>query len=143
MFILNTITPYKTLDRCGGIQYSVCREFDHLSRYRCLRQVSRDRYTANRYVALETPNPAKSYNMEFAYHEVVPDEENRLDVIAHNLLGSASYGWVVAYYNSIEDGFTVKPGQVVRVPKDVYSLLSTGNILQSVPAMQLNLGSEP
>lgn len=142
MFILNTLSPYKDLDRAGGIQYTVCRDYDHISRHRGLRQVIHRPEGVDRYIALETPNPVTEYNVNFAFHEVLPKEENRLDVIAYNYLGSASYSWVISYYNNIADGYTVRPGQVIRIPKDVTSLMTTGNLLQSVPATQLNLGSE-
>lgn len=141
MFILNTLSPYKVLDR-KGIQYTVCRDYDHISRHRGLRQVVHQPEEVDRYIALETPNPVTESNVSFTFHEVLPKEENRLDVIAYNYLGSASYSWTIAYYNYITDGYTVRPGQVIRIPKDITSLMTTGNLLQSVPATQLNLGSE-
>lgn len=142
MFILNTLSPYKELDR-PGIQYSVCRDYSHISRHRNLRQVVHGPNRNDRYMALEVPNPIVDSGIDFVYHEVTPNEENRLDVISYNFLGSASYGWTIAYFNNIEDGYTVKPGQTVRIPSNITSLMTTGNILQSVTALQLNLGSEP
>ena len=141
MFILNTLSPYKKLPY-NGIQYSVCRDYNHISRHRGLRQVIHEPNTSDRYIALEVPNPIVENELEFVYHNVVPNEENRLDVIAYNYLGSSSYAWTIAYYNNIEDGYTVRPGQKIKIPKDITSLMKTGNILQSVPALQLNLGSE-
>ena len=141
MFILNTLSPYKVLDR-KGIQYTVCRDYDHISRHRGLRQVVHQPEEVERYIALETPNPIDSVDVSFVFHEVTPNEEDRLDVISYNYLGSSSYSWTIAYYNNIVDGYTVKPGQVIRIPKDITSLMTTGNLLQSVPATQLNLGSE-
>ena len=142
MFILNTLSPYKKLPRLG-IQYSVCREYDHISRHRGLRQVVHGPNSVDRYMALEVPNPIEESNVSFVYHEVTPSEENRVDVIAYNYLGNASYGWVICYYNNIEDGYTVRPGQKLRIPKSITDLMTTGNLLQSVTALQLNLGSEP
>lgn len=141
MFILNTLSPYKVLPRTG-IQYSVCRDYDHICRHRNLRQVVHGPDASDRFMALETPNPVVENNLSFVYHEVTPDEENRLDVIAYNYLGSASYSWTIAYFNAIQDGYTVRPGQVVRIPSNITSLMTTGNIMQSVTALQLNLGSE-
>ena len=142
MFILNTLAPYKKLPRTG-IQYSVCREYDHISRHRGLRQVVHGPDSVGRYMALEVPNPIEGSEVNFVYHEVTPSEENRLDVIANNYLGSASYSWAIAYYNNIEDGYTARPGQKLRIPDSITSLMTTGNLLQSVTALQLNLGSEP
>lgn len=142
MFVLDTLSPYKELDR-KGIQYSVCREYDHVSQHRTLRQVVHGvEETLDRFVALETPNQIKSSNLDFQYHEVEPKEENRLDVLAYNLLGSASYAWAIAYFNGIQDGYTVKPGQKIKAPKNISSLMTQGNILQPVTALQLNLGFE-
>lgn len=126
-----------------GIQYSVCRDYDHISRHRGLRQVVHGPDSVDRYMALEVPNPIEESGVNFVYHEVTPNEENRLDVIANNYLGSASYSWAIAYYNSIEDGYTARPGQKLRIPDSITSLMTTGNLLQSVTALQLNLGSEP
>lgn len=141
MFVLNTLSPYKVLKR-NGIQYTVCKDFDHISRYRGLRQVVHEPCTSDRYITLETPNPVNESGINFKYHEVLPDEENRLDIISYKYLGSCSYGWTIAYYNNIEDGYTVKPGQVLKIPSSISSLMTTGNLLQTVPAVQLNLGSE-
>lgn len=142
MFILNTLAPYKELPRLG-IQYSVCRDYDHISRHRGLRQVVHGPDSVDRYMALEVPNPIEESGVNFVYHEVTPSEENRLDVIANNYLGSASYSWAIAYYNGIEDGYTARSGQKLRIPDSITSLMTTGNLLQSVTALQLNLGSEP
>ena len=141
MFILNTLSPYKVLPR-NGIQYTVCREYNRISAHRGLRQVIHEPEQPDRFIALETVNPITETGIAFVYHEVLPSEENRIDVVAYNYLGSASYGWVISYYNNIEDGFTIRPGQVLRIPDSITSLMTTGNILQSVPAVQLNLGSE-
>lgn len=141
VFILDTLKPYKELDS-GGIQYSVCRDYSHISRHRALRQVVHKPLDSDRYMALEVPNPIQSSNIDFVYHNVTPDEENRLDVIAYKCLGSASYSWVISYFNNIEDGFTVRSGQKLKMPRSVTDLMTTGNVLASVPAVQLNLGSE-
>lgn len=141
MFILNTLKPYKEIDS-AGIQYSVCRDYDHISRHRCLRQVVHRPNESDRFMALEVPNSVVENNLDFVYHNVTPDEENRLDVIAYKCLGSASYSWVISYFNNIEDGFTVRSGQKLKMPRSVTDLMTTGNMLASIPAVQLNLGSE-
>lgn len=134
-------TPYKTIEH-EGIIYSVCKDFDHISRYRNLRQVIHCPNSAeDRYVTLETANPFVT-NMEVKYHEVTATEINRLDLIAQAELGSAEYSWVIAYFNGIEDGYTVREGQKLVMPNSVTALLSKGEILAPVVATKLNLGEE-
>lgn len=132
--------PYKTVDY-EGIAYSVCRDYDHISRYRNLRQVVHCPDTVDRYVTLETVNPFITHT-EVKYHEVTVPEENRLDLIAEKELGSATYGWVIAYFNGIEDGYTAREGQKLVIPNSVTALLNTGEILAPITALKLNLGEE-
>ncbi len=132
--------PYDTLEH-EGIIYSVCKDFDHISRYRNLRQVIHCPDTSDRYVTLETVNPFTT-NTEVKYHEVTVIEENRLDLIAEKELGSATYSWVIAYFNSIEDGYTVREGQRLIIPNSVTALLSKGEVLAPITALKLNLGEE-
>ena len=139
MKIQNTTTPYKVIDY-DGIQYSVCRDFNHISRYRCLRNVVHQP-TKDRWIALETRNAFTS-SADVTYHTVTAVEENRLDIIANNLLGSASYSWVISYFNGIEDGFTAREGTVLMVPKSISALFQSGELLASIPPTQLNLGTE-
>jgi hypothetical protein len=131
--------PYKTITH-EGIEYGVCKDFDHISRYRNLRQVTH-RPGANRYVTLETVNPFVTHT-EVKYHVVTVPEINRLDLIAQKELGSATYSWVIAYFNSIEDGYTVREGQKLIIPNSVTALLSKGEILAPITATKLNLGEE-
>ena len=132
--------PYDEVDYTG-IAYSTCRDFNHISRYRNLRQVYHCLDTADLYITLETVNPFVTHT-EIKYHEVTVDEINRLDLIAYKELGVASYGWVIAYFNSIEDGYTVREGQRLIIPNSVTDLLNTGEILAPVPALKMNLGEE-
>jgi hypothetical protein len=132
--------PYDTLEH-EGIIYSVCKDFDHISRYRNLRQVIHCPDTSDRYVTLETVNPFTT-NTEVKYHEVTVIEENRLDLIAEKELGSATYSWVIAYFNRIEDGYTVREGQRLIIPNSVTALLSKGEVLAPITALKLNLGEE-
>lgn len=142
MFILNTLTPYLEIEY-KGIQYSPCRDFNHISRYRGLRQVVHSPLdTQDRFVSLETPNPFSTSHTDVIWHEVLGVEVNRLDLIAAKFLGSASYAWVIAYFNQIEDGFTCRLGQTLRIPKSITDLMRQGEILQSVTALTLNLSSE-
>lgn len=137
--------PYSEVEHTG-IAYSVCKDFDHISRYRNLRQVVhgidiKDPDTADRYITLETVNPFIT-NTEVKYHEVTAIEENRLDLIAYKELGSATYSWVIAYFNKIEDGYTVREGQKLVMPNSVTALLSKGEILAPITGLRLNLGEE-
>ena len=141
MRVLNTLTPYKTLNY-DGIQYGVCREFNHISRYRGLRQVTHmPNQIDERYVALETMNPFTT-NSVVTYYTVTANEENRLDIIAKKTLGDATYSWIIAYFNKIEDGYTVQDGQVLMIPNSITTLFKTGEILQSISPNLLNLGEE-
>lgn len=124
-----------------GIAYSVCREFNHISRYRTLRQVVHNPNDLDRYVTLETPN-AFTTHTEVIYHDVTVNEENRLDIIANQYLGSPTYAWVIAYFNQIEDGYTVYEGQKLMIPTNITALFDNGEILEPRTALVLNLGEE-
>ena len=80
--------PYKILEH-EGIAYAVCKDFNHISRYRNLRQVYLCPDSTDRYSTLETVNPFVTHT-KIKYHEVTIEEENRLDLIAYKELGSAS-----------------------------------------------------
>lgn len=141
MYIQNTLTPY-TEPKYLGIQYGVCRDYPHISRYKGLRQVVHNPTDNNqRFVALETVNGFDT-KTEVTYYDVLAVEENRLDLISTKFFGSPQYSWVIAYFNQIEDGFSVHEGQRLRIPKSISSLFASGEILASVPPTMLNLGSE-
>lgn len=141
MIYYNTLTPYDETPYVP-IQYGVCRDFDHLCRYRGLRQVVHDPSNEEaRFIALETPNPFQT-NVEVTFYEVPYSEENRLDLIAEKMLGSAQYSWILAYYNNIIDGYTVHEGQVLACPKNLSALFNKGEILSPINPLQLNLGTE-
>lgn len=141
MQFLNTNTPYKVVER-DPIQYTYCVDFNHVSRYRCLRQVIHQGKSEDRFIALETSNPFTT-SIKTKYYTVPYHLENRLDLIAEEQLGSASYAWVIAYFNNIQDGYTVLEGTKLAIPTSISSLFEAGEILQSVTANRLNLGSEP
>lgn len=141
MQFLNTNTPYKKVER-DPIQYTYCVNFQHISRYRCLRQVIHEGTNENRFVALETTNPFTT-SAKAKYYTVPYHLENRLDIIAQEQLGSATYAWVIAYYNNIQDGYTVLEGTQLAIPESISTLFENGEILASITATKLNLGSEP
>lgn len=140
MNIQNTLTPYEVVEY-HGIQYGVCRDFDHISRYRGLRQVTHVADTPNRFVTLETPNPFQTHSTVL-YYEVLPSEENRLDLIAYKLFGDPTYSWILAYFNQIGDGYSVRSGQKLIYPKSITDLFNKGEMLAAVSPMMLNLGEE-
>ena len=141
MKFYDTLTPYQEIEH-NGIQYGVCRDYNHICRYRRLRQVTNNpQSTEDRFITLETSNPFTT-NTEVTYHEVTTSEENRLDVIAYNTLGSAQYAWVIAYFNGIQDGFTAYVGQKLMIPNNITQLFNKGECLASVSPLTLNLGTE-
>lgn len=136
----DTLVPYDEIEH-NGIQYNVCHDYNHISRYKGLRQLIHNPEEAERFIALETPNPLLS-NAKFIYYEVPRMEENRLDLIAYKFFGSAQYSWIISYFNGIEDGFTVNEGQKLKILQNFTDLFSAGELLAPIPALQLNLGSE-
>lgn len=137
----NTLQPYQVAPHLG-IQYNVCRDFDHISRYKGLRQLAHS-YTEPelRYVTLETPNSI-SLNADCNYYDVPLREENRLDLISQRFYGTPNYCWVIAYINGISDGYIVREGQRLRIPKTITSLFNKGQLLAPIPPLALNLGTE-
>lgn len=137
----DTLIPYKVIPY-DGIDYTVCRNFDHISRYKGLRQVVHNPTdTAERFITLETVNALTS-NASYRYYTVPTSEENRLDLIAYKFYGSPNYSWVISYMNNIEDGFTVYEGQKIKILDSFSDLFAQGEILASIPPMSLNLGCE-
>lgn len=144
MINYDTLIPYHVIDY-KGIQYSTCRDYSHISRYRCLRTVSHqiEGSETEQFITLETPNSIHS-KIDVKYYFVRASEENRLDLIAYKYLGSASYAWVIAYLNGIEDGYTVSEGQRLMIPasKSVTDLFGKDEMLAPINPLLLNLGSE-
>ena len=141
MFIYDTLDHYDELPHVP-IQYTTCRDYKHLCRHRGLRQLVHDPSDeASRFISLETPNPFSS-NADVIFYEVPLIYENRLDLIADKLLGSSQYRWIIAYFNNITDGYTVKEGQVIACPKNISTLFNKGEVLSPINPLQLNLGTE-
>jgi len=137
----DTLIPYKVIDY-KGIQYGVCRDFDHISRYRALRRVTHSpEDDAYRFVTLETPN-AFTTHVNAKYYTVPSFLENRLDVIAYEHLGNPNYAWIIAYINNIEDGYTVREGQKLLIPDSITPFFDRGELLAPVSPLTLNLGTE-
>lgn len=136
----DTLIPYKVIPYVG-IEYAVCRDYKHISRYKGLRQVVHNPNEPERFVALETTNPINT-NASFRYYTVPNAEEHRLDLIAYKFYGSPNYAWIISYMNGIEDGYSVYAGQKIKILNNFTDLFAKGELLASIPAMTLNLGSE-
>lgn len=136
----DTLIPYKTIPY-KGIEYSVCRDYDHISRYKGLRQIVHNPADIDRFIALETPNAVNS-NASYRYYVVPTIEEHRLDLIAYKFYGSPNYAWIISYMNGIEDGYSVYAGQRIKILNNFADLFAKGELLASIPAMTLNLGIE-
>ena len=139
-YLNSTVESYAVVDR-DAIQYTYCRDYDHVSRYRGLRQVVHQGQSPDRYIALESPNAFETHS-NVVYYTVPANLENRLDIISQELLGSPDYKWVIAYFNGIADGFTVREGTTLQIPKSVSSLFESGEVLAPIAATKLNLGTE-
>lgn len=137
----DTWNRYAEVER-DPIQYTYCVDYKHISRYRSLRQVIHQGLSPERFVALETVNPIVVPTSNIQYYTVPANRQNRLDLIAQDLLGSARYAWVIAYMNKIQDGFTALQGTQLIVPISLTSLFEKGQLLASITATRLNLGSE-
>lgn len=136
----DTLEPYAVVKHLG-IEYCNCHDYEHISRYKGLRQISHLMDNNKRFTALETANPLIS-KAKFRYYEVTSTEENRLDLIAFKFYGSPNYSWVISYFNNIEDGFTVHEGQKIKILENFTDLFNKGELLATIPALQLNLGTE-
>lgn len=137
----DTTRPYEEVDY-NGIEYTTCKDFDHISRLKRLRQVIHYLSDNARFITLETQNKYNYDKLEIEYYRVPASRENRIDLIAYEKLGSISYSWVISYINGIADGYTVSEGQMLMIPKSLTNLFKSGNILSSIPVTSLNLGTE-
>jgi len=137
----DTTKSYNKVDY-KGIEYSTCKDFSHISRYKRLRQVIHYLDETKRYITLEIQNDYDYTNVDIEYYRVTVDRENRLDLISYDFYNTTSYAWVIAYINDISDGYTVPEGQVLMIPKTISSLFNSKNILSSIPISSLNLGTE-
>lgn len=135
----DTTSPYDSVPY-EGIEYSTCKDFDHISRYRRLRQIVHYLETPDRFTTLELQNGYDYSGMEFDYYVVGEDRENRLDLVSYDYYGTPSYAWAIAYVNGIEDGYSVMSGRTLKMPKVVTELFKNGSVLSAVPATSLNLG---
>lgn len=56
--------------------------------------------------------------------DIVLEEDRRLDQIAGQYYGDASYWWVIASASGIGWGLQVPAGTIINIPKDLNQILS-------------------
>lgn len=143
----DTTRPYKVVDY-KGIEYTVCRNYNHISRYKRLRKVMHYLAKNNKkngltlFTTLEVQNSYDYNNIKVEYYQVPITRENRLDLISYDFYGTTSYSWIIAYINRIYDGYTVYEGQVLMMPTELSELFASNCVLSSIPPTSLNLGTE-
>lgn len=105
------------------IKYSKPRQFNYSSRY------GKYRVITDNSSYIETFNQTtidKSDNDK--YHIVLPEQENRIDMIAYQYYHDASLSWVILLANEIIDPFIIKAGTTIRIPS-IMSLYKNGGAL--------------
>ena len=106
------------------MMYAAPRKYTDLSRYSIYRLIIDDNETYTETVN-RTHIPQSDNDR---YHEVQPEEENRLDIIANKYYNKPEYSWIIAMGNELIDPFFIKRGTVLRIP-DIYSLFEWNSAL--------------
>ena len=95
------------------MRYGKPRKYKKTSRYGIYRQIidnENKTYT-------ETANQIKvAQSDKDLYHEVQQNEVNRLDIISNKYYGTPEYFWAICMANDIVDPFSIKRGDVLRIP---------------------------
>lgn len=60
---------------------------------------------------------------DIAGQEFLVQEGDRLDIIAEQIYGKPDYWRAIAIYNDIDYFFDVKPGEIIKLPKDINQIL--------------------
>ena len=137
----DTTCAYKEVDY-HGIEYTMCKDYEHISRYRRLRQVIHYLEGTDRFMTLETQNKYSYSGVTYEYYTVTVDRENRLDLISYDYYNTISYAWLIAYVNGISDGYTVYEGRTLIIPTSITDLFGNNRILSPIPVSTLSLGTE-
>lgn len=95
------------------MRYAKPRKYRRISRYGIYRQIIDD-YNET-YTETTNPTPVVETDQDI-YHEVLREEENRLDIISNKYYKSPEFWWVIAMANNLIDPMYVKAGTIVRVP---------------------------
>lgn len=107
------------------MRYALPRKYKNISRYNIYRQIIDEQNDTYLETVNSTPIDNSSKDI---YHEVLMEEENRLDIIADKYYGNASYWWILAMGNDFVDPFYVKAGTIIRIP-DFFSTMKWGSAL--------------
>lgn len=76
---------------------------------------------------IETANRIKFPISESDVYYTVPlAQEGRLDLISYQFYGSCLYWWAIAYASNIYDPFSVRAGDVVRIPSLTSIVIGNG-----------------
>ena len=112
-----------------SIRYSLNgNRYLKMSRYSPYRIILRD----NSKPYYETQNNTKIEESDKdKYYTVDMTTINRLDIIAYNFYGVASYWWIIAKANNILDAFDVPLGTVLRIP-NINSVYSSKGVVNNV-----------
>lgn len=95
------------------MRYAKPRKYVKVSRYSIYRQILDN--NSDTYLETTNQTPVKESDKDI-YHEVLREEENRLDIIANNYYNNPSYWWVIAMANDLVDPFYVEAGSIIRIP---------------------------
>ena len=96
------------------MRYAKPRNYKHISRYGVYRQIIDN--DNNAYVETTNATPVAMSDSD-RYHEVLREEENRLDIISNKYYGTPEFFWVIALANDYVDPFYIKAGTVIRIPE--------------------------
>lgn len=95
------------------MRYAKPRNYKHISRYGIYRQIIDN--DNNAYTETVNATPVAESNND-NYHEVLKEEENRLDIISNKYYGTPEFYWAIALANGYVDPFYVKEGTIIRIP---------------------------
>lgn len=98
------------------MKYTKPRIYKKISRYGVYRLIMTDNSTVYTETVNQTPIEESENDI---YHEVLTEEENRLDIIANKYYGSPEYYWIIAIGNNLIDPMFIKPGTILRIPSFV------------------------
>lgn len=95
------------------MKYTRPRQYKKISRYGVYRLIMNDK--AEVYTETVNQTPIEESDNDI-YHEVLQEEENRLDIISNKYYGSPEYYWIIAMGNDLIDPMFIKPGTILRIP---------------------------
>jgi capsid portal protein len=95
------------------LKYAKPRNYPNISRYEIYRQIIDN--DNNIYVETANQTPVDESQND-KYHEVLQEEENRLDIISNKYYGNPEFWWVIAVGNNLVDPFVIKVGDIIRIP---------------------------